>query len=57
MDNYDPRDELGAMIHVNLRLPKDVVEYFKQYPKYTKQMRTVLTDYVDKMKYAQDDNA
>lgn len=46
---YDPRDELGAMVHVNLRLPKDVVEYFKKYPKYTKQMRKVLTDYVDKM--------
>ena len=32
-----------AMLHVNVRLPKDVVMYFKkEYPEYTKAMRDVL---------------
>lgn len=32
-----------AMLHVNVRLPVEVVDYFKrEYPEYTKAMRDVL---------------
>lgn len=38
-----------AMTHINLRLPADVVEYYKQrYPSYTAGMRDVLTEWVKK---------
>lgn len=34
-----------AMVHINLRLPADVVEYYKQrYPSYTTGMRDVLAE-------------
>lgn len=33
------------MVHVNLRLPEDVLDYYKEWPNYTKIMRTVLTNY------------
>ena len=38
------------MVHVNLRLPEEVLEYYKQkYPTYTKGMRDILiTEYEDK---------
>jgi uncharacterized protein (DUF4415 family) len=35
-----------AKTHINLRLPEEVVVYFKQYPSYTAKMRAVLTAYV-----------
>ena len=35
-----------AKAHINLRLPEEVVVYFKQYPSYTAEMRAVLTAYV-----------
>jgi len=35
-----------ALAHVNLRIPNEVLEYFKKYPSYTKEMRRVLTEYV-----------
>lgn len=35
-----------ALAHVNLRVPADVMEYFKQFPNYTGKMREVLTEYV-----------
>ena len=31
-----------AMAHVNLRLPEDVLDYYKQYPNYTQMIREVL---------------
>lgn len=38
-----------AMTHINLRLPADVVEYYKQrYPSYTAGMRDVLTEWAKK---------
>ena len=36
-----------AMLHVNVRLPQYVVDHFKAGPKYTQEMRRVLTEYVD----------
>lgn len=35
------------MVHTNVRLPKDVVQYFQRNPGYTKQIRKVLEDYVE----------
>ena len=40
-----------AMTHINLRLPADVVEYYKQrYPSYTTGMRDVLTEWAKGIK-------
>lgn len=36
-----------AMLHVNVRLPQYVVDHFKASPKYTQEMRRVLTEYVN----------
>jgi len=36
-----------AMLHINVRLPQYVVDHFKDSPKYTQEMRRVLTEYVD----------
>jgi uncharacterized protein (DUF4415 family) len=34
-----------ALVHVSVRLPEDVVEFYTQYPNYTKAMREVLIKY------------
>ena len=34
------------MVHVNVRLPRYVLEHFKQYPNYTRKMREVLIERV-----------
>jgi uncharacterized protein (DUF4415 family) len=34
-----------ALAHVNLRIPADVMEYFRQFPSYTIKMREVLTEH------------
>lgn len=39
-----------AMVHVNVRLPPEVVAYYKTWPNYTKMMRTVLTNYAESQK-------
>ena len=36
------------MLHVNVRLPQDVLDYFKEFPSYTKEMRRVLEEHVNK---------
>jgi len=36
-----------AMVHVNLRVPQDVLDYYKEWPSYTKMMRTVLSNYAE----------
>ena len=36
------------MLHMNLRLPQYVVDYFKEFPSYTKEMRRVLEEHVNK---------
>lgn len=36
----------GRMVHVNLRLPSEVVEFYKKYNNYSAAMRHVLTQYV-----------
>jgi|TARA_R110000822_G_scaffold36286_2_gene102308 hypothetical protein len=36
----------GRMVHVNLRLPSEVVEFYKKYNNYSAAMRHVLAQYV-----------
>ena len=35
-----------ALEHVNLRLPKEVLDFYKKYPQYTQKMREVLTKFI-----------
>ena len=39
-------DKKIPLVHINLRLPEYVVEHFKQFPSYTKEIREALEDYV-----------
>jgi hypothetical protein len=34
------------MLHINVRLPQYVVDHFKRFPSYTKEIRSVLEMYV-----------
>lgn len=36
-----------AMVHVNLRVPSEVLDYYKQFPNYTQKMRNVLAKEAD----------
>lgn len=38
------------MVHVNVRLPVEVLDYFMQYNNYTKAIRSVLEQYVQQTK-------
>ena len=42
MHDKRSKDERRVMVHINVRLPEDVVEFYKQYPNYTQVMRGVL---------------
>ena len=42
MHDKRSKDERRVMVHINVRLPEDVVEFYKQYPNYTRKMRDVL---------------
>ena len=42
MHDKRSKDERRVMVHINVRLPEDVVEFYKQYPNYTRRMREVL---------------
>jgi len=35
------------LIHVNVRLPQYVIDYFKQHPNYTRAIRDVLKQHVE----------
>lgn len=35
-----------AMEHVNLRMPEDVMDFYRRYPRYTNKMREVLIQWV-----------
>ena len=35
-----------AMEHVNLRMPEDVMRFYRRYPRYTNKMREVLIQWV-----------
>lgn len=37
-----------AKVHVNLRMPEEVLEFYKRYPSYTAKMREVLTDFKER---------
>ena len=39
-----------AMPLVNLRLTEEVIAFYKQWPNYSKMMRTVLTNYAESQK-------
>lgn len=43
-----------AMVHVNLRLPVEILEYYKQFPSYTIAMRDVLRGHVKQHKESED---
>ena len=43
---YRGKGVKDAMLHINVRLPKDVVDHFKEFPSYTKEMRRVLEAHV-----------
>ena len=45
-----------ALHHVNVRLPRYVVEYFKRSTHYTAQIRKVLQDHADNYKQQEQDN-
>ena len=36
-----------SMIHTNVRLPQYVLDYFKEFPSYTKEIRKVLEEHVN----------
>jgi hypothetical protein len=36
-----------ALVHVNLRVPRHVLEFFQRSPNYTAAMRKVLTEYAE----------
>ena len=38
-----------AMLHINMRLPQEVVDHFKTFPNYTQEMRKVLAEHVTKI--------
>ena len=39
-----------ALAHVNLRVSKEVLDYYKRYPSFTVEMRRVLTEHANKSK-------
>ena len=43
-----------AKVHVNLRMPEEVLEFYKRYPSYTAKMREVLTTYVQEQQSKKD---
>ena len=36
-----------AMVHVNVRLPQKIVDHFKRFPSYTREIRRVLEEHVN----------
>ena len=43
---YRGKGAKDAMLHINVRLPQYVVDHFKRFPSYTKEIRSVLETYV-----------
>lgn len=37
-----------ALVHVNIRLPIEVLEFYKRYPSYTGKLREVLVEYKER---------
>lgn len=51
MTEEQPRKGRGkgvkpAMEHVNLRMPTEVMDFYRRYPRYTNKMREVLVQWV-----------
>ena len=43
-----------ALIHVNLRIPMEVLDYYKEFPSYTIKMREVLEKHVKEVGQSQE---
>jgi len=43
------KQKAPTLVHINLRLPHHVVAHFQTSPNYTKEIRRVLTEYVDNL--------
>lgn len=43
---FGTKNKQEAMVHVNLRIPVELLQYFKQFPSYTIAMRNALEKYV-----------
>ena len=41
------KQKAPTLVHVNVRIPQEVLDYYKQWPSYTKMIRTVLTNYAE----------
>jgi len=41
------KQKAPTLVHVNVRIPQEVLDYYKEWPNYTKMMRTVLTNYAE----------
>jgi len=44
--NKRGKQKTPTLVHVNVRVPVDVINYFKQFPSYTGEIRKVLTNHV-----------
>ena len=42
------KGKVPALVHVNVRLPEEVLNFYKRYPSYTGQMREVLIAFKEK---------
>jgi len=43
-----------ALVHVNLRIPMEVLDYYKEFPSYTIKMREVLEKHVKEVGQSQE---
>lgn len=37
-----------ALVHINVRLPQEVLNFYRRYPSYTGKIREVLTEFKEK---------
>ena len=44
-----------ALVHVNLRIPMEVLDYYKEFPSYTIKMREVLELHANQHKESEDE--
>ncbi len=38
------------LVHVNVRIPREALNFFKQYPNYSRAIRTALQEYIQREK-------
>jgi hypothetical protein len=44
--NKRGKQKTPTLVHINVRVPVEVINYFKQFPSYTGEIREVLTKHV-----------